>query len=95
VQAAQEQDAWSFGVWQDIHANWPDTVLQSAVMDFRIALVDFLRMAKNGEAEGKVYKFGIGTDAGKLGTYNEAIPAELVDETEAVIEKLKSGEIQP
>ena len=95
VQAAQEQDAWSFGVWQDIHDNWPDTVLQSAVMDFRVALVDFLRIAKDGQAEGKIYKFGIGTDAGTLGKYNEAIPAEVVEETEALIEKLKSGEIQP
>lgn len=93
LQAAQEKDAWSFGVWQDVYENWPDTVLQSAVMDFRIALVDFLEMAKNGEAEGKVYEYSIGTEAGTLGTYNPAIPEEVVDETEALIEKLKNGEM--
>ena len=93
LQAAQEKDAWSFGVWQDIYENWPDTVLQSAVMDFRVALVDFLRMAKNGEAEGKVYAYDIGTEAGRLGTYNPAIPEEVVEETKALIEKLNSGEL--
>lgn len=93
LQAAQEKDAWSFGVWQDIYENWPDTVLQSAVMDFRVALVDFLRMAKDGEAEGKVYAYDIGTEAGRLGTYNPAIPEEVVEETKALIEKLNSGEL--
>lgn len=95
LQAAQEQDAWSFGVWTDVHDNWPDTALQSAVMDFRVALVDFLRLAKDGEAEGKVYKFGIGTDAGRLGTYNDAIPADVVEKVEQTVEQLKSGELKP
>ncbi|HUT74479.1 MAG TPA: BMP family protein [Armatimonadota bacterium] len=94
LQAAKEAGGWSFGVWQDVYENWPDTVLQSAVMDFRIALVDFLALAKDGKAEGKVYKFGIGTDAGTLGTYNPSIPEDVVNETEAVIEKLKSGELK-
>ena len=94
VQAAKEKGAWSFGVWRDIYENWPDTVLQSAVMDFRVALVDFLRMAKNGEAKGQVYAIGIGTEAGRLGTYNPAIPPEIVEETKALIEKLKSGELK-
>lgn len=94
LQAAQEAGGWSFGVWQDVYENWTDTVLQSAVMDFRIALVEFLRMAKAGEAEGKVYQYGIGTAAGRLGTYNPAIPEEVVAETEALIEKLASGEMQ-
>ena len=95
LQAAQERDAWSFGVWQDIYENWPDTALQSAVMDFRIALVDYLRLVRDGATEGTVYQFDIGTDAGTLGTYNPAIPEDIVAETEAVVAKLNSGEIQP
>jgi basic membrane protein A len=95
LQAAQERDAWSFGVWQDIYENWPDTALQSAVMDFRIGLVDYLRLVRDGATEGTVYKFDIGTDAGTLGTYNPAIPADIVAETEEVVAKLNSGEIQP
>jgi basic membrane protein A and related proteins len=94
LQAAQEQDAWSFGVWQDVYQSWPDTVLQSAVMDFRIALVDFLEMAQNGEAAGEVYQFDIGTEAGTLGEYNPAIPEDVVAETEALIQRLSSGELQ-
>lgn len=93
LQACQEHDAWSFGVWTDVYENWPDTALQSAVMDFRIALVEFLRLAKNGKAEGKVYKYGIGTKAGVLGTYNPAIPEGVVQQTEELIDKLKSGDI--
>lgn len=94
LQAAQEKGAYSFGVWQDVYENWQDTVLQSAVMDFRVALVDFLRLARDGEVEGKVYKFDIGTDAGRLGTYNPVIPEDVVQGTEELIEKLKSGELQ-
>jgi basic membrane protein A and related proteins len=95
LQAAQERDAWSFGVWQDIYENWPDTVLQSAVMDFRIALVDYLRLVRDGETEGTVYQFEIGTEAGTLGTYNPAIPQDIVTATEELVAKLNSGEIQP
>ena len=95
LQAAQERDAWSFGVWQDIYENWPDTALQSAVMDFRIALVDYLGMVRDGATEGTVYQFDIGTEAGTLGTYNPAIPEDVVAETEEVVAKLNSGEIQP
>lgn len=94
LQAAKAAEAWSFGVWQDIYDNWPDTVLQSAVMDFRIALVDFLRLARDGEAEGKVYKFDVGTEAGRFGTYNPAISEDVVQETEELIQKLKSGEMK-
>lgn len=94
LQAAQEKGAYSFGVWKDILPNWPDTVLQSAVMDFRIALSDFLAQAKDGKVKGEVYQIGIGTEAGTLGEYNPAIPEDVVNETKAVIEKLKSGEIK-
>lgn len=95
LKAAQETDTWSFGVWADVHDEWPDAALQSAVMDFRIALVDFLETARDGEAEAKVYKYGIGTEAGRLGTYNDAIPDDIVKDTEEVIRKLKDGEIRP
>lgn len=95
LQAARETDTWSFGVWTDVHDDWPDVALQSAVMDFRLALVDFLELAMNGEAEGKVYQYGIGTEAGRLGTYNEAIPDDIVEDTEEVIRKLRDGEIRP
>lgn len=95
LQAAQERDAWSFGVWQDVYENWPDTALQSAVMDFRIALVDYLKLVRDGATEGTVYQFDIGTEAGTLGTYNPAIPEDIVAETKEVVAKLNSGEIQP
>jgi basic membrane protein A len=94
LQAAKEKDGWSFGVWQDIYEAWPDTVLQSAVMDFRIAIVDFLRKAKAGDVKGEVYMYGIGTEAGTLGTYNPAIPEEVKAEVEAIITNLKSGKLK-
>jgi basic membrane protein A len=95
LQAAQESGAWSFGVWQDVYEAWPDTVLQSAVMDFRVAIVDFLAEAKAGNVAGEVYQIGIGTNAGTLGTFNPAIPADVVAETEALIQQLHSGELRP
>lgn len=94
LQAAQENKVWSFGVWQDVYDNWPETVLQSAVMDFRVALVDFLRDARDGKVSGDVYQIGIGTNAGTLGTFNPAIPAEVVAEVEETIRKLHDGELK-
>lgn len=94
LQAAQEHDAWAFGVWQDILADWPDTALQSAVMDFRVAIVDFLRDAKDGKVSNEIYQIEIGTEAGRLGEYNPAVPEDVVAETEEVIRKLHSGEIE-
>lgn len=94
LQAAQEKGAWAFGVWQDVYENWPDTALQSAVMDFRVAIVDFLKDAMEGKVSNEVYQVEIGTDAGTLGTYHPSIPKEVVEETEEVIRKLHSHEIK-
>lgn len=94
LQAAQENKVWSFGVWQDVYANWPETVLQSAVMDYRVAIVDFLKDARDGKVKGEVYQIGIGTPAGTLGTFNPAIPAEVVSEVEEIIRQLHDGELK-
>lgn len=94
LQAAEEKGVWSFGVWQDIYKSWPKTVLQSAVMDFKVAIVEFLTMAKAGKAKGQVYAYSIGTEAGVLGTYNPAIPDKVKAEVEAVIGDLKSGKLK-
>lgn len=95
LQAAQEKKVWSFGVWQDVYENWKGTVLQSAVMDYRVAIFDFLKDAREKKVSGKVYQIDIGTSAGTLGTYNPAIPKEVVAETQALIKKLNAGEIKP
>lgn len=91
--ACREKNAWSFGLWNDLYPDWPETVLLSAVMDFRVAIVDFLRMAIEGRAEGKVYTYGIGSEAGFFGQFNPAIPPNIRNQVESLIAELKTGSL--
>ena len=53
LQAAKEKDVWGFYLYYDSIVDWPDTVLQSAIMDIKAAMVDLIALAMNGKAEGK------------------------------------------
>jgi basic membrane protein A and related proteins len=95
LQAAKEKGVWGFGLYYDAYADWPDTVLQSAIFDIRSGMVDYLRLANKQGLEGKNYKFDLTTpDAARIGTFHPAIPEPVKQEVLAVAEKLKSGEIK-
>jgi len=96
LQAAKEKDVWGFYLYYDSIVDWPDTVLQSAIMDIKAAMVDLLALAKAGKAEGKNYNFDVNSPkAARLGTYHSAIPADVKAEIEALVAKMKSGELRP
>ncbi len=96
LQAAKEKGVWGFYLYYDSIVDWPDTVLQSAIMDIKSAMVDFLGLAKAGKAEGKNYNFDVNSPkAARLGTYHPAIPADVKAEVEALVAKMKAGEIKP
>lgn len=94
LQACQQKKAFGFGIWTDMYSDWKDTVLQSAVMNLGVGLVDLLQTAKEGKLEGKVYYLGIGSEAGHLGTFNPAIPQDVVKETEDLVQKIKAGTVK-
>ncbi|MCB2128709.1 MAG: BMP family protein [Rhodobacteraceae bacterium] len=94
LQGVQEQGKMGIGIYYDAIADWPDTVIQSAIFDMRAGLGDVIRLAAEGKLEGKSYVFGFETpDAARLGSYSAKVSAETQGETQAVIDKLVSGEI--
>ena len=96
LQAAKEKDVWGFYLYYDSIVDWPDTVLQSAIMDIKAAMVDLLALAMAGKAEGKNYNMDVNSPkAARLGTYHSAIPADVKAEVEALITKMKAGELKP
>ena len=51
-----------------------------------------------GKLEAINYKFGINKpdpDAGRLGTFHSAIPADVVKEVEALVAGMEAGTLQP
>ena len=50
---AKEKGVWGFGLYYDAIADWPDTVLQSAIFDIRGAMLDYLKLAKDGKLEAQ------------------------------------------
>lgn len=96
LQAAKEKNVWAFYLYYDSIVDWPDTVLQSAIMDIKAAMVDLLALAQAGNAEGKNYNMDVNSPkAARLGTYHSAIPADVKAEVEGLIAKMKSGELKP
>ncbi len=96
LQAAKEKGVWGFYLYYDAITDWPDTVLQSAILDIKAAMVEVLRDAKEGKLEGKNYKMDVNTPAAaRLGTYHSAIPADLKAEVEDLVAQMKAGTLQP
>jgi basic membrane protein A len=96
LQAAKEKGVWGFYLYYDSIVDWPDTVLQSAILDIKAAMVDVLRLAKDGKIEGKNYNMDVNTpDAARLGTYHSAISAEVKAEVEGLVAKMQSGALKP
>ena len=95
-QAVKEQGKHAFGIYYDTYKDWPDIVLQSAVMKWGAALVDMITIAKEGKLEGKEYMVGFDSpDAAGLGSYGPSVPEELRKEVAQIIEDIKSGKLDP
>ena len=95
-QAAKEQGKYAFGVYYDTYPDWPDTVLQSAVMNWSRALVAMLTIAKDGKMEGKQYVIGFDVpDAANIGTYHPNVPEEVRAEVTQIIADIVAGKIDP
>ena len=93
--AAEEKSVWAFGMYYDVIQDYPDVTLQSAILDISKAIVIFTELAMNGKAEGKVYRYGIGSGAARLGTFHPKIPADVRNEVEQIMADLQAGKIQP
>ncbi|MEN2978964.1 BMP family protein [Tistrella bauzanensis] len=90
--AAKEAGIKAFGIYYDAIVDWPDTVVQSVIMDVNAALVHFLEDAKAGQAGGKAYVYGLDTpDAARFGSFHADVPAEVKADVDQLISDLASG----
>jgi basic membrane protein A and related proteins len=96
LQAAKEKGVWGFGLYYDAIADWPDTILQSAIFDIKGAMLDYLKLAQEGKLEGKNYNFDLKTpEAARIGSFHPAVPDAVKAEVLALVEKMKAGELTP
>ena len=92
LQAAKERKVSAIGIYYDAIEDWPDTVIQSAILDIRAAMVDALKDIKGGKAGGKVFEYGVETpDAMRLGTFHATVPEDVRVEIEKILSELKAG----
>ncbi len=95
LQGVREQGKMGIGIYYDAIADWPDTVIQSAIFDMRGALGNVIAKAAAGELEGKSYIFGLETSsAARIGTYSDKIPDETRANVEELVAKIISGEVE-
>nr|WP_240635043.1 BMP family protein [Brenneria salicis]NMN93274.1 nucleoside-binding protein [Brenneria salicis ATCC 15712 = DSM 30166]RBP57917.1 nucleoside-binding protein [Brenneria salicis ATCC 15712 = DSM 30166] len=90
LQAVREKNKQGFGIYYDALNDWPDNLLQSAVLDMRGALLTVLTHAKNGPLGGKAYVYGFETPkAFRLGSYGKSVSEQTKTDVAALIEKIK------
>ncbi|MEM9577862.1 MAG: BMP family protein [Pseudomonadota bacterium] len=95
LQGVREKGAMGIGIYYDAIADWPDTVIQSAIFDMRSALGEVIGKAKAGELEGTSYIFGLETPAAaRMGSYSERVSEETQSEAAALIERIVAGEVE-
>lgn len=105
LQAAKEKGVYALGLYYDAIKNWPDTILQSNILDVRGMMLNYIKLAlqkgtegRNFEKglEGRNYKYDLNTpEAVRIGTFHPAIPAAVVREVEELLAQMKSGRLTP
>lgn len=95
LQAVQEKGAKSIGLYYDGIKDWPDIMVQSAILDVTENMLSYLRIAAKGKLEGKLYKADLtNTAAMRIGTFGPTVPKDAQDQVLALVEKMKSGELK-
>lgn len=95
LQGVKEKGAMGIGIYYDAIADWPETVIQSAIFDMRSALGEVIAKAKAGELEGKSYVFGLETPvAARIGSYADRVSEEAQSEVTGLIDQIIAGEVE-
>ncbi len=94
LQAVREKGVKAFGLYYDAISKWPDIMLQSSILDVKALLVSLLSTAKAEGLTGKNYKFDLNQpEVVRLGSFHPDISAEIVSEVEALVARIKAGEL--
>ena len=97
LQAAKEKGVYAIGMYYDAYSDWPDIILNSAIVNWRQAMVELFSIVKNGKAiEGKDYLWDLNyPKVLNIGTYHPSVPESVRSEAAALLEQVKSGAIKP
>ena len=95
-QGVKDKGKWAFGIYYDTIKDWPDIMLQSAIMKWSAAIINILDIAKAGKLEPREYLISYDVpDAAGIGTFHSAVPDSVRKEVMAIIEEIKAGRIDP
>ena len=97
LQAVKEKGVYAIGMYYDAYSDWPDIILNSAIVDWSQAMSELFAPVKQGrKLEGKKYLFDLNyPKVLNIGTYHPSVPDAVKKEVSALLEKVKSGEIKP
>jgi basic membrane protein A len=97
LQAAKEKGIYAIGMYYDAIADWPDIILNSAIVDWSQALFELFAPVKQGKKlAGEKYLFDLNyPKVLNIGTYHAGVPEAVRAEVAGLLEKIKSGEIKP
>lgn len=88
LQAVREKKGAAFGIYYDAIKDWPDTVIQSAIVDIRAGMVDIVQDLVQGKLKQQVHVFGINRPdpaVARLGTYGDKVSPGVRKEVDALV----------
>ena len=96
LQAAKEKGVYAIGMYYDAYSDWPDIILNSAIVNWRQAMIELFTIVKNGKGiEGKDYLWDLNfPEVLNIGTYHPSVPESVRSEAAALLEKVKTGAIK-
>jgi basic membrane protein A and related proteins len=93
LDAAAQENVWGIGADAD-QSFLGDHILASALKKVDVSVYSTIEAVVNGTFQGGENSvFDVTNDGVGIGGFNDAIPAEIVEEVEAVRERIRSGEI--
>jgi basic membrane protein A and related proteins len=95
LQAVQQKKAKAIGIYYDAIKDWPDIMVQSAILDVTENMLSYLKLAVDGKLEGKLYKADVSNEAAmRIGSFGADVPKDVQDEVLDLVAKMKSGELK-
>ena len=96
IESAKEQNKYAIGVDRDQSDLAPENILTSALKRVNVGVYDTVKEFVEGKLEGGVEKvYGLKEDGvGIPETTKNLVPQDIIDYVNAMIEKVKSGEIK-
>ena len=92
IQAAQENDVWTFGWAGDYNYAAPEHVASSGVQSVAVIMELYGKMVQEGTWDNAAATFGIAEGTQFLGTFAPGVPAEIVELIEGEYDKFVRGE---